>query len=128
MICGLLGAESLIVNVPVTLPSVVGVKVTLMVQIAFGATGVPQVFVCANPAVTTIAPNVSGAVPVLVIVMTCGLLVDPTACEAKVTLVGEMEAAAWSAPVPVSKITCGESPALSVKVREPTLDPETVGV
>jgi hypothetical protein len=44
-VCGLLLAPSVTVSVPVRLPVVVGVKVTLIVQFEFAASDVPQVFV-----------------------------------------------------------------------------------
>jgi hypothetical protein len=44
-VCGLLLAASVRVRVPVRLPVVVGVKVTLIVQLEFAASDVPQVFV-----------------------------------------------------------------------------------
>ena len=51
IVCGLLAALSVKVTEPTALPAVVGVKVTLMVQIPPAATGEPQVLVCAKPAV-----------------------------------------------------------------------------
>jgi len=41
--CGLLGAESLMVRMPVFDPKTVGIKLTLIVQMALGATGATQV-------------------------------------------------------------------------------------
>jgi hypothetical protein len=76
--CGLFGAESLIVRAPAFEPKALGVKVTLMVQIALGATGAPQVFVSPKPELAEINPKVKGAVPVLVTVIICGELVEPT--------------------------------------------------
>jgi hypothetical protein len=86
--CGLLGAESLMVRVPTFEPKAVGIKVTLIVQMALGATGAPQVFVWLKPALAIMGPTVRGAVPVLVTVMTCGALVEPTTWGPKVRLVG----------------------------------------
>jgi hypothetical protein len=87
--CGLLGAESLMVRVPVFDPKTVGTKLTLIVQMALGATGATQVVDCTTkPALATTAPTVRGAVPVLVRVMTCGALVEPTTWGPKVRLVG----------------------------------------
>jgi hypothetical protein len=45
--CGLPGALSVIVTAPVRFPAAVGVKVTLMVQLAPAATLEPHVLVCA---------------------------------------------------------------------------------
>jgi hypothetical protein len=87
--CGLLGAESLMVRVPVFDPKTVGMKVTLIVQMALGATGAVHVLVCTpKPALADIIPKVRGAVPVLVTVTTCGALVEPTTWGPKVRLVG----------------------------------------
>jgi hypothetical protein len=91
--CGLSGAESLMVREPVFEPNAVGVKVTLMVQMAPGVTGAPQVVVNPNPAEATIAPTVSEAVPVFLRVTICGGLVAPTTSEGKVRLVGETDTA-----------------------------------
>jgi hypothetical protein len=44
-VCGLLFALSVTVSVPVRLPVVVGVKVTLIVQFELAASDVPHVFV-----------------------------------------------------------------------------------
>ncbi len=46
-LCGLFGALSVIDSVPVRVPVTVGVKVTLIVQLAPAATEVPHVFVWA---------------------------------------------------------------------------------
>ena len=47
VVWGLLLALSVTVKVPVRLPVAVGVKVTLMTQLAPAATEVPQLLVCA---------------------------------------------------------------------------------
>jgi len=44
-VCGLLGASSVMVTAPLRLPAVVGLKVTLRVQLAPAATLAPQVLV-----------------------------------------------------------------------------------
>ena len=41
-VCGLVAASSVIVTVPLSVPEAVGVKVTLMVQLAPGANAFPQ--------------------------------------------------------------------------------------
>jgi len=89
--CGLSGAESFMVSDPVFDPSDVGTNVTLIVQIALGATGTPQVLVSAKPAVVEMPPNVRVAVPVFVTVITWGALAEPTTWDPKVRLVGERE-------------------------------------
>ena len=79
--CGLPLALSVTIRVPDRLPVAVGVKVTLKVQLAPGATLTPQVFVCAKSVL--LAPvmamlRVSGALPLFDSVTACGALVVPT--------------------------------------------------
>jgi len=66
-VCGLLGASSVIVSVPLATPAVVGVKVTLIVQFEAAARVVPQLSVSANgdPVVVVILVIVSGDCPEL---------------------------------------------------------------
>ena len=45
-VCGLFNAPSVTVSVPVSVPMLLGVNVTLMVQCPFAATLLPQVLVC----------------------------------------------------------------------------------
>src|SRR5271157_1454017 len=47
-VCGLPEAVSVMVRVPFRVPDAVGVKVTLMAQLAPAATLAPQLLVCAN--------------------------------------------------------------------------------
>jgi hypothetical protein len=73
--CGLLPALSTKVNEPSALPAVVGVKVTLIVQIPPAATvAFRQVLVCAKGSVAVIELKLSDAVPVLVTVTVCAAL------------------------------------------------------
>jgi len=78
IVCGLLVALSIKVTEPTALPPVVGVKVTLMVQIAPAATDEPQVLVCAKGAVAVIEPRLRVAVPLFVTVTVCTALVEFT--------------------------------------------------
>jgi len=48
IVCGLLEALSVMVNVPLRVPPPVGVNVTLIVQLELAATLEPQVLVCAK--------------------------------------------------------------------------------
>jgi hypothetical protein len=72
------------VTLPLRVPFAAGVKVTLIVQVAFAASvlePVGQVFVCAKspafvPAIVILV-IVSGALPLFVSVTVCGLLVVP---------------------------------------------------
>jgi hypothetical protein len=90
-ICGLPAALSVIVTVPVTLPVVLGTRVTLMAQFAPAASVAPQVLVSAKFAVTSMLVIDSGAVPPLVSVMSRGSLVEPTSSSPKVRLLAEKE-------------------------------------
>ncbi len=90
-VCGLPAALSVIVTVPVTLPVVFGASVTLMAQFAPAASVVPQVLVSAKFALTAIPEIVSGAVPVLVSVMSRGSLVEPTSSSPKARALAEKE-------------------------------------
>src|SRR5439155_59393 len=101
------------VTVPVRVPVVVGVKLTLIVQLAPAATAVPQV---PSPSIATESPLivmlliVSVAFPVLVSVTDCVALVVPTAWLAKVNEAGERLATGpvdVEPPVPVRVAVCG---------------------
>ena len=71
---GLPAALSVTVIVPGWLPVAVGVKVTLMEQLAPAATEAPQVLVWAYGALATMLVMVSAAVPPLVRVTVCAAL------------------------------------------------------
>lgn len=77
-----------IVNVPLKLPSLVGVKVTETVQVSPIATDVLQSLLCAKLPVT-VKVGTSKPLPVLLIVMVWAALVLLTAVEAKLKLVPE---------------------------------------
>src|SRR6202521_5998839 len=74
-VCGLPVALSVMVMVPGRLPVAVGVKVTVMVQLAAAATDVPQVLVWAYCVLAAMLVRLSAAVPVLVSVTVCAALV-----------------------------------------------------
>ena len=74
-VCGLPVALSVMVIVPGWLPVAVGVKVTVMAQLAAGATDVPQVLVWAYGELAAMLVRFSNAVPVLVRVTVCAALV-----------------------------------------------------
>ena len=74
-VCGLPVALSVTVMVPGWLPVAVGVKVTVMVQLAPAATDVPQVLVWAYCALAAMLVMVSAPVPPLVSVTVCAALV-----------------------------------------------------
>jgi hypothetical protein len=74
-VCGLPVALSVTVVVPGWLPAAVGVKVTLMEQLAPAATEAGQVLVWEYGALTTMVVMFSAAVPELVSVTVCAALV-----------------------------------------------------
>ena len=63
---------------PVRLPSAVGVKVTVIVQLALIPTLLPQVLVCAKSPLAVMLVIVSVAVPVFFKITFCEVLVVPT--------------------------------------------------
>src|SRR5208282_5583961 len=75
MICGLVGALSVSVSVPLMAPAVAGLKVTVTVQVAAGATLVAQLLVTVKSAVTESVADVTVSAPLLV-------FVNVTACAA----------------------------------------------
>jgi len=107
------------VSKPVLLPVAVGVKVTLMAQLAPGANPAPQVLSCAKSPVTVIPAIVKAAVPVLLIVIVCGALVDPSAWLVNVKLVDDRLTTGAAAPVPERVTVCGLFAALSVMTTVP---------
>jgi hypothetical protein len=130
-VCGLFAALSAIVRLAVRLPVAVGVKVTLIVQLAPVATLDPQLLACAKspgfvPA-TAIEEIVRATLPLLVSVTGCEALGVPTAWLLKVKLLAETPATG-AVPVPVRLTVCGLPLALSVIVRVPVRVPVAVGV
>jgi hypothetical protein len=79
---------SVIVTVPVSIPVIVGVKVTSMVQLAPAATLLPQVSVSVKSPLAMILVTVSEAAPVLERVTLWALLLVPTCWPANVRLAG----------------------------------------
>jgi len=77
-ICGLPAALSLMDTSPVRVPVAVGVKVTLMVQLAAAATLPPHVLLAAKSPLATMLEIARGPVPLFVSITICGALVVPT--------------------------------------------------
>ena len=128
-VCGLPAALSATVSVPVRVPEVVGINVTLMVQLAPAATELPQLLVWAKSPLALMAVILRAALPELLSVTVCGALVVPCAWLPKVRLTGERPATGPLAdPVPVRLTVCGLLAAPSVMVRAPVLVPPAVGV
>ena len=78
IVWGLLEALSVTVTVPVRVPDAVGLKVTLMLQLAPAASELPHVVVSAKSPLIPILVIVKLAVPELVRVADWALLVVPT--------------------------------------------------
>jgi hypothetical protein len=120
---GLPAALSVTVMDPVRVPVVVGVKVTLIVQLALTATELPQLLVCAKSPLANNELIVREALPVLERVTFNGALLVPTFWLANVSEAGEKLAAgaeeATPVPVPARLTVCGLPVALSVIVRVP---------
>lgn len=114
---------------PVRVPVVVGVKVTLIVQLAPAASVVEQVFVCAKSPVAAPTERVVDKVPVFFTVTGLLALVVPTVCDANVKLDGVgVTTTVPPVPVPVRPTVCGELVAESVIEIVPGSDPFAVGV
>jgi hypothetical protein len=99
-LCGLPDALSEIFNVDDRLPVLVGVKITLIVQLALAAMDAGQVLLCEKspelPVEILMLVTDSVAFPVFVSVTTCALLPMPTIWLPKLRLVGDRLTAAWA--------------------------------
>lgn len=87
--CGLPGALSLMVIVPLRAPVAGGVNVTLIVQLAPGATLGLQLLVCAKSPLAAMLVTVNKPVPVFDSVTVCAELVVPTSQLPKAKLMGD---------------------------------------
>lgn len=109
----------LIVTEPERAPAAVGMKLTLSVQFALGATLIPteQVLLTTlnSAPVIHVAPSIRATVPVLVSVIVCGDAVAPTVVEAKLRAVLDNEAdgapTTTATPVPAKEtvLVAGEA-------------------
>src|SRR5262249_2858601 len=104
-ICGLPGASSVTARSPFRVPSAVGVKVTLMVQLAPAFTELPQLLFSAKSPLVAMLVMVRVALPLLVRVTVWGLLVVPTLWLPKARLVGD-RVTAGPAPLTTWKRGC----------------------
>jgi hypothetical protein len=131
-VCGLPGALSVMLSVAEKVPAAVGVKMTLMVQLAPGAmvAPLPQLLVCVNSEalvpVLLIRLTVRLAPPELVTV-TGRVLVEPTCVDGKVNDVGERVTAGPLVAVPVMAMLCGLPVTLSVTLSDAEKLPAAVG-
>lgn len=109
-------------------PVVVGVNVTISVQLPPDASVLEQVFVCAKSPVA--APMESGVAtaPVFFTVTDWLELVVPTVWEVNVKLPGVGVTTTVPVPLPDRPIICGEFVAWSVTDMLPERGPATVGV
>src|SRR5213593_2962406 len=115
--CGLPGALSVTLTFALRLPVAVGLKLTVIVQVALTASDAGQSFVCVKSPgfvpVRAMPLIVSGAVPVFCSVDVCGALVEPIASEPNARLAG-VRVTLEAVPVPVRVTLCGLPTALSV--------------
>ena len=99
-VCGLTGSESLILSVPVRVPTAVGLNLTPIVQEAPRARLDPQLLVCEKSPlfvpVMVIPEMLMAVLPRFVMVTLVAPLVVPTVRLAKVMVVGDNDT-----PVPV---------------------------
>jgi len=133
-VCGLLPALSATDSVPVRILEAVGVKVTLMEQLAPAAKvaglvgqAFAPVLVAAKSPEAAKELIVKAAVPVLVNVTVIGALVVASSWLPKSRLVGA-NPTAGAVPFPLSGTVCGLPPALSATDSVPVRAPEAVGV
>lgn len=126
MLSGLLAASLVMTMLPLRAPAAVGVKVTLMVQLAAAARVAPQVVVLAKSPLMPMLAMFSVAPPLLVRVTVCAALVLPTFCEVKVSVVG-LGDTPGAKPVPLRAADCTTTPLLTT-VTSPVRAPLAVGV
>ncbi len=127
--CGLPGALSAIDNVPVRVPICVGLNVTLIVQLARGATLEPQLWVWLKSRLAVMLVMLSVVLPKLVSVTDFPGLVVPTSWAAKVTPVGDKVAfGPETTPVPLREAICGLPAALSETLSAALRNPDVVGL
>jgi hypothetical protein len=100
--CGLLAALSLMVRVPVIVPTTVGLNFTEILQCFKCNTGEVQVLVSENPAVTETLETLSATVPLLIRLTVFAAAVVPTACPAQLKLAGSTLATAAGVAVGVA--------------------------
>jgi hypothetical protein len=122
---GLVGASLAMLNDPEARPVAVGVKVTVMVQLALVARVAPQVLVCAYGAAAVIPAILSVELPLLVSV-TSALALAPINMLPRFSVVGLSVTAGWT-PVPLSEMVDGLVGASLRMVSVPLAAPVAVG-
>ena len=121
-------ALSLMVIEPETVPTVIAVKLTEMVQVPAGAMLPVQVLVWLNDVEARTLPTISGPLPVLVRVTVLAVLVAPRTVDEKLSEVGETEATgAVAMPVRAMAWLGPALPESSVTIRFPLAGPAANG-
>src|SRR2546422_809066 len=129
VITGTLPRASLVMATPPVLkPAVVGLKVTLMVQLAPAATLLPQLLAWAKSPLAAMLAMFNTAVPLLVSVDVWDGLVVPMSRLPKIRLVLDKVMTGARIPTPVRDTTWGLPGALSVTAIDPSRVPTAVGV
>ena len=129
-VCGLPGALSETLSVAVCAPAVVGVKVTLMVQLELAPRVDEQSVIPAKSVLPVIAtPVMVTAPPPVFESVTEAELLAPTWFQKDIEVGERLTAAAGGAvPVPLRLTVCGLPAALSATLSAPLLAPVAVGV
>jgi len=115
------------ISVPLSAPVVVGVKVTLIVQLAIAASVVPHVLVWAKSPEAEMTMLDSVPVPVLVNDTVCAGLVVPVAWLAKVSVVGLTVATGCPAPLTVIEAEALFDPPVPLQISVYVETPVIVG-
>lgn len=110
---------------PLRGPVVVGLEVTLIVQLAPPASDAPQLFDSPKPTLAVMLVIPSVVEPMFVTLTSCGLLVVPTICPPKLRLAGDT---LTKPPVPLNDTVCKADATLSVTLKLPVLTPSPAGV
>jgi len=118
---------SLTLSVPVEVPLVAELKVTLRVHALCAASTIPQPFATVNVGLVETLVRFSAESPELVSVMPCAELVAPVGCEPKLSDKGASVSVAGARPVPLSATVCVAGVALLLIVSEPLTPPVAVG-
>lgn len=126
--CGLPGALSTIVNVPVRLPLAAGEKVTLIMHDAPMPTATVQPFTTAKSPLAVALVMVSGAPPLFVTVTVWAALVEPTSTAPKKSGAERLNPGTLLEPVPERATLCGLPAALSTMKMVPLRLPGAEGV
>lgn len=103
IVCDLLGSLSLMFKTPERVPTLEGVNVTEMVQLAAGVT-VVQLLVCEKSPLATTPEITSALLPLFVNVTESALDVVPTFCAAKLTTFVDSPTFALPGEITISRL------------------------